>query len=133
MNVSPFVQKEFGLTKITNGKYIMIYLDKDTFTKIVHYFDKNIDDFPKMEYYLLDLTVGTNCKYISHKCAGLKTKISLPLLERILFDNFKSRTIFTLTINDNKINFPIVLSKSVKIMLLKKFLNCDKINDEIIN
>ena len=59
---------------------------------------KKIDDYPKMKYYLIDVIVSQKCKYIKHYLGGLKTHIKISILERILFDNYKTRTIFTLSI-----------------------------------
>ena len=132
MDISPFTQSNFGIYKFNNGKYIIIYLDRNTFELIVKLARKNINDYPKMKYYLIDLVIDKKCKYIKHFVGGLKTHIKVTILERILFDNYKTRTIFTLSIVDNKIVFPVVLSKSVKILIIKKFINCEDVDCESI-
>jgi hypothetical protein len=133
MDSSPFTQPDFGIQKINNGKYIIVYLDRNVFELIIKLTKKNINDYPKMKYYLLDIIVNQKCKYIKHYLGGLKTHMQVSILERILFDNYKTRTIFTLSIVDNKIVFPIVLSRSVKALIIRKLINCEDIDyDSII-
>ena len=128
MDVSPFIQPNFGVHQINNGKYIIVYIDRKVFELIVKLMNKNSDDYPKMKYYIIDLIVDLKCKYIKHYEGGLKTHMNVSMIERILFDNYKTRTIFTLTVVDNKVIFPIVLSNSVKILILKKLMNCEDID-----
>lgn len=132
MDISPFTQSNFGIDTYNKGKYIIVYLDRTVFELIVKLTNKNIDDYPKMKYYLIDVIVSQKCKYIKHCLGGLKTHMQVSILERILFDNYKTRTIFTLSVVDNKIVFPIVLSKSVKILIIKKLINCEDIDYESI-
>jgi len=135
MEVSPF-KTDFGNDKIIRGKYLLVYIDYDNFRNLLQLLNIDYKKFPRRSYYLVDIIFNNKWKYVSHKNASLKTFMGLGLINTILQDNFKTRTILHMTVTgkDNpKIQFSTkhIISNSIKLNIIKSLVNNNLSNEDI--